>query len=116
MSAEELRDFLQDQGEDASLRQARAIIRTYELNEKGRAEDSQLGWRWDVGMGAAGAKGWHGMGLCLVMLPPQAGMGSSNAWLSVPVSLPQGGTGCQQSNTWSCWSLVVDVALWGQGT
>lgn len=48
LSAEELRDFLRDQGEDASLHQARAVIRAYELNEKGRAEDSQLhGWRWD---------------------------------------------------------------------
>uniref|UniRef100_U3K451 Phosphoinositide phospholipase C n=1 Tax=Ficedula albicollis TaxID=59894 RepID=U3K451_FICAL len=37
LSAEELQDFLRDQGEDSSLRQARAIIRTYELNEKGGA-------------------------------------------------------------------------------
>lgn len=37
LSAEELQDFLRDQGEDSSLRQACAIIRTYELNEKGRA-------------------------------------------------------------------------------
>ncbi|XP_030364474.1 1-phosphatidylinositol 4,5-bisphosphate phosphodiesterase delta-3 isoform X1 [Strigops habroptila] len=39
LSAEELRDFLRDQGEDASLRQARAIIRSYELNEKARQQD-----------------------------------------------------------------------------
>lgn len=38
LSAEELQDFLRDQGEDSSLRQACAIIRTYELNEKGTAE------------------------------------------------------------------------------
>ncbi|NXT34909.1 PLCD3 phosphodiesterase, partial [Pelecanoides urinatrix] len=42
LSAEELRDFLRDQGEDASLRQARAIIRAYELNEKARQEDLMM--------------------------------------------------------------------------
>ncbi|NXF51616.1 PLCD3 phosphodiesterase, partial [Oceanites oceanicus] len=42
LSAEELRDFLRDQGEDASLRQARAIIRTYELNEKARQQDLMM--------------------------------------------------------------------------
>lgn len=36
LSAEELQDFLRDQGEESSLRQARAIIRTHELNEKGK--------------------------------------------------------------------------------
>lgn len=74
LSAEELRDFLRDQGEDASLRQARAVIRAYELNEKGRAEDSHLA-SWVV-------VGWAlleprevmdgvGMGLCLVVSPPK---------------------------------------------
>ncbi|NXS55691.1 PLCD3 phosphodiesterase, partial [Brachypteracias leptosomus] len=42
LSAEELRDFLRDQGEDSSLRQARAIIRTYELNEKARQQDLMM--------------------------------------------------------------------------
>ncbi|NXW61558.1 PLCD3 phosphodiesterase, partial [Eurystomus gularis] len=42
LSAEELQDFLRDQGEDASLRQARAIIRTYELNEKARQQDLMM--------------------------------------------------------------------------
>ncbi|NXJ71319.1 PLCD3 phosphodiesterase, partial [Rostratula benghalensis] len=42
LSAEELRDFLRDQGEDASLRQARAVIRTYELNEKARQQDLMM--------------------------------------------------------------------------
>ncbi|KFP52536.1 1-phosphatidylinositol 4,5-bisphosphate phosphodiesterase delta-4, partial [Cathartes aura] len=42
LSAEELRDFLRDQGEDASLRQARAIIRAYELNEKARQQDLMM--------------------------------------------------------------------------
>lgn len=32
----ELRDFLGDQGEDASLRHAQSLILTYELNEWGR--------------------------------------------------------------------------------
>lgn len=73
LSAEELRDFLRDQGEDASLRQACAVIRTYELNEKGGAEDSS---------GGGGMVGWvlpeprevmdgAGMGLCLVVSPPK---------------------------------------------
>ncbi|XP_071433764.1 1-phosphatidylinositol 4,5-bisphosphate phosphodiesterase delta-3 isoform X3 [Pithys albifrons albifrons] len=42
LSAEELRDFLRDQGEDSSLRQARAIIRKYELNEKARQQDLMM--------------------------------------------------------------------------
>ncbi|XP_010159379.1 PREDICTED: 1-phosphatidylinositol 4,5-bisphosphate phosphodiesterase delta-3, partial [Eurypyga helias] len=42
LSAEELQDFLRDQGEDASLRQARAVIRTYELNEKARQQDLMM--------------------------------------------------------------------------
>ncbi|NWQ86629.1 PLCD3 phosphodiesterase, partial [Burhinus bistriatus] len=42
LSAEELRDFLRDQGEDASLRQARTIIRAYELNEKARQQDLMM--------------------------------------------------------------------------
>ncbi|NWX22398.1 PLCD3 phosphodiesterase, partial [Aegotheles bennettii] len=42
LSAEELRDFLWDQGEEATLRQARAIIRTYELNEKARQQDLMM--------------------------------------------------------------------------
>uniref|UniRef100_A0A8C8VKE1 Phosphoinositide phospholipase C n=1 Tax=Pelusios castaneus TaxID=367368 RepID=A0A8C8VKE1_9SAUR len=36
LSAEELVEFLKDQGEEASLAQAHRIIQTYELNEKGR--------------------------------------------------------------------------------
>lgn len=39
LSAEELREFLRDQGEEATLRQARAIIHAHELNEKGRDGD-----------------------------------------------------------------------------
>ncbi|NXR01515.1 PLCD3 phosphodiesterase, partial [Sagittarius serpentarius] len=42
LSAEELRDFLRDQGEDASLLQARAIIRAYELNENARQQDLMM--------------------------------------------------------------------------
>ncbi|NXH50308.1 PLCD3 phosphodiesterase, partial [Dicaeum eximium] len=42
LSAEELQDFLRDQGEDSSLRQARAIIRTYELNEKAKQQDLMM--------------------------------------------------------------------------
>ncbi|NXL52803.1 PLCD3 phosphodiesterase, partial [Podilymbus podiceps] len=42
LSAEELRDFLRDQGEDASLHQARTIIRTYELNETARQQDLMM--------------------------------------------------------------------------
>ncbi|NWW63608.1 PLCD3 phosphodiesterase, partial [Ifrita kowaldi] len=42
LSAEELQDFLRDQGEDSSLRQARAIIRTYELNEKAKRQDLMM--------------------------------------------------------------------------
>ncbi|XP_028930487.1 1-phosphatidylinositol 4,5-bisphosphate phosphodiesterase delta-3 [Ornithorhynchus anatinus] len=36
LSAEELREFLRDQGEEASLLRARGLIRTYELNEKAK--------------------------------------------------------------------------------
>ncbi|XP_021233560.1 1-phosphatidylinositol 4,5-bisphosphate phosphodiesterase delta-3 isoform X2 [Numida meleagris] len=39
LSTEELRDFLQDQGEESTLHQARAIIRAHELNEKARQQD-----------------------------------------------------------------------------
>lgn len=35
LSAEELQEFLHDQGEETSLQQAHHIIQTYELNEKG---------------------------------------------------------------------------------
>ncbi|KAI1230213.1 1-phosphatidylinositol 4, partial [Lamprotornis superbus] len=42
LSAEELQDFLRDQGEDSSLRQARTIIRTYELNEKAKQQDLMM--------------------------------------------------------------------------
>lgn len=35
LSVEELREFLRDQGEEASLQQAGGIIQAYELNEKG---------------------------------------------------------------------------------
>lgn len=35
LSAEELQEFLHDQGEETSLQQAKHIIQTYELNEKG---------------------------------------------------------------------------------
>ncbi|NWR81969.1 PLCD3 phosphodiesterase, partial [Centropus unirufus] len=42
LSAEELQDFLREQGEDASLRQALAIIRTFELNEKARQQDLMM--------------------------------------------------------------------------
>ncbi|NXS76515.1 PLCD3 phosphodiesterase, partial [Pandion haliaetus] len=42
LSAEELRDFLRDQGEDASLHQARAVIHAYELNEKARQQDLMM--------------------------------------------------------------------------
>ncbi|NXC41313.1 PLCD3 phosphodiesterase, partial [Penelope pileata] len=39
LSAEELREFLRDQGEEDSLRQARAIIRAHELNEQARQQE-----------------------------------------------------------------------------
>ncbi|NXN94629.1 PLCD3 phosphodiesterase, partial [Rhinopomastus cyanomelas] len=39
LSAEELRDFLREQGEDSSLSQARAIIRSHELSEKARQQE-----------------------------------------------------------------------------
>ncbi|XP_032934673.1 1-phosphatidylinositol 4,5-bisphosphate phosphodiesterase delta-3 isoform X2 [Catharus ustulatus] len=42
LSAEELQDFLRDQGEDSSLRQACTIIRTYELNEKAKRQDLMM--------------------------------------------------------------------------
>ncbi|NWV36859.1 PLCD3 phosphodiesterase, partial [Grantiella picta] len=42
LSAEELQDFLRDQGEDSSLSQARAVIRTYELNEKAKQQDLMM--------------------------------------------------------------------------
>lgn len=52
LSAEELQDFLRDQGEECSLRQARSIIRTYELNEKGRLRL----WHRGAGTGARGCR------------------------------------------------------------
>lgn len=36
LSTAELRDFLGDQGEDASLDHARSLILTYELNDRGK--------------------------------------------------------------------------------
>ncbi|XP_077046933.1 1-phosphatidylinositol 4,5-bisphosphate phosphodiesterase delta-3 [Agelaius phoeniceus] len=42
LSAEELQDFLRDQGEESSLRQARAIIRTHELNDKAKQQDLMM--------------------------------------------------------------------------
>ncbi|NWR57822.1 PLCD3 phosphodiesterase, partial [Bucorvus abyssinicus] len=42
LSAEELRDFLRDQGEEATLRQARAVIQAHELNEKARQQDLMM--------------------------------------------------------------------------
>ncbi|XP_060112149.1 1-phosphatidylinositol 4,5-bisphosphate phosphodiesterase delta-3 [Heteronotia binoei] len=42
LSAEELREFLRDQGEEASLRRAREIIQMYELNEKARQHDLMM--------------------------------------------------------------------------
>ncbi|XP_065603786.1 1-phosphatidylinositol 4,5-bisphosphate phosphodiesterase delta-3 isoform X2 [Cyrtonyx montezumae] len=39
LAAEKLRDFLQDQGEEGTLHQARAIIRAHELNEKAQQQD-----------------------------------------------------------------------------
>uniref|UniRef100_A0A8B9QZ40 Phosphoinositide phospholipase C n=1 Tax=Anas platyrhynchos TaxID=8839 RepID=A0A8B9QZ40_ANAPL len=42
LSAEELREFLRDQGEEATLRQARAIIHAHELNEKARQQDLMM--------------------------------------------------------------------------
>uniref|UniRef100_A0A8B9PNB2 Phosphoinositide phospholipase C n=1 Tax=Apteryx owenii TaxID=8824 RepID=A0A8B9PNB2_APTOW len=42
LSAEELREFLRDQGEEASPRQARAIIHAYELNEKAKQQDLMM--------------------------------------------------------------------------
>lgn len=37
LSTAELRDFLGDQGEDASLNHARSLILTYELNDWGKS-------------------------------------------------------------------------------
>ncbi|XP_038018938.1 1-phosphatidylinositol 4,5-bisphosphate phosphodiesterase delta-3 isoform X2 [Motacilla alba alba] len=42
LSAEELQDFLRDQGEECSPRQARSIIRTYELNDKAKQQDLMM--------------------------------------------------------------------------
>ncbi|XP_040392307.1 1-phosphatidylinositol 4,5-bisphosphate phosphodiesterase delta-3 isoform X3 [Cygnus olor] len=42
LSAEELCEFLRDQGEEATLRQARAIIHAHELNEKARQQDLMM--------------------------------------------------------------------------
>ncbi|XP_048373547.1 1-phosphatidylinositol 4,5-bisphosphate phosphodiesterase delta-3 isoform X2 [Sphaerodactylus townsendi] len=42
LSAEELREFLRDQGEEASLQRAREIIQMYELNEKARQHDLMM--------------------------------------------------------------------------
>ncbi|XP_009996497.1 PREDICTED: 1-phosphatidylinositol 4,5-bisphosphate phosphodiesterase delta-3, partial [Chaetura pelagica] len=39
LSAEELQDFLRDQGEEATPSQARAAIQAYELNQKAREQD-----------------------------------------------------------------------------
>lgn len=55
LSAEELRDFLQDQGEEGTLHQACAIICAHELNEKGRDGDVPAG-----GWVAEGQNGCHG--------------------------------------------------------
>lgn len=66
LSAEELREFLRDQGEEATLRQARAIIHAHELNEKGRDGDVprrgqqawRVGWVWST----RGGSSWGGRG------------------------------------------------------
>ncbi|NXA56026.1 PLCD3 phosphodiesterase, partial [Nothocercus julius] len=42
LSAEELRDFLRDQGEEATLRRARAVIHAYELSEKAKQQDLMM--------------------------------------------------------------------------
>ncbi|NXL95890.1 PLCD3 phosphodiesterase, partial [Alectura lathami] len=42
LSAEELREFLRDQGEEATLHRARAIIHAHELNEKARQQDLMM--------------------------------------------------------------------------
>ncbi|XP_032091333.1 1-phosphatidylinositol 4,5-bisphosphate phosphodiesterase delta-3 isoform X2 [Thamnophis elegans] len=42
LSAEELQDFLHDQGEEISLQQAQHIIQTYELNEKARQHNLMM--------------------------------------------------------------------------
>ncbi|NWJ04246.1 PLCD3 phosphodiesterase, partial [Crypturellus undulatus] len=42
LSTEELRDFLRDQGEEATLRRARAVIHAYELSEKAKQQDLMM--------------------------------------------------------------------------
>ncbi|KAL7976942.1 hypothetical protein Chor_008891 [Crotalus horridus] len=42
LSAEELQEFLHDQGEETSLQQAHHIIQTYELNEKARQQNLMM--------------------------------------------------------------------------
>ncbi|XP_068775542.1 1-phosphatidylinositol 4,5-bisphosphate phosphodiesterase delta-3 [Struthio camelus] len=42
LSAEELREFLRDQGEEASPQHAHAIIHAYELNEKAKQQDLMM--------------------------------------------------------------------------
>ncbi|XP_077171937.1 1-phosphatidylinositol 4,5-bisphosphate phosphodiesterase delta-3 isoform X2 [Paroedura picta] len=42
LSAEELREFLRDQGEEASLQRAREIIQSYELNEKAKLHNLMM--------------------------------------------------------------------------
>ncbi|XP_015670114.1 1-phosphatidylinositol 4,5-bisphosphate phosphodiesterase delta-3 isoform X1 [Protobothrops mucrosquamatus] len=42
LSAEELQEFLHDQGEETSLQQAHHIIQTYELNEKARQHNLMM--------------------------------------------------------------------------
>jgi len=104
LSAEELRDFLRDQGEDASLHQARAVIRTYELNEKGMAEDGQLrswvvvGWR--DGSGRSQGRSWMAWGW-------------GSAWWCHPHVVLQGLGECPHvpSLGWHLVSAVQHVAL-----
>lgn len=43
LATAELRDFLGDQGEDASLKHAQSLILTYELNEWGRSRTPSAG-------------------------------------------------------------------------
>lgn len=42
LSTAELRDFLGDQGEDASLKHAQTLILTYEHNDRGRSQNRSL--------------------------------------------------------------------------
>jgi len=42
LATAELRDFLGDQGEDASLNHAQSLILTYELNDWGRSSKQSL--------------------------------------------------------------------------